>query len=60
MVVVMMLLLLYLSVFYILGNEARHFTIKDNTPDNVALGVAPAPVVYNYTVLQGVDVPFVG
>lgn len=44
--------------FAFLGNEARHFTIKDNTAANQAAGIAPAPVVYTYTNIDGLS--FVG
>ncbi|KAK3095292.1 hypothetical protein FSP39_012895, partial [Pinctada imbricata] len=37
------------------GNEARHFTLKDNTVANVNAGVAPATVAPTYTTNAGVS-----
>lgn len=46
------------NTFCILGNEARHFTLKDDTTPNRNAATAPAVVPPTYTTIDGLS--FVG
>ena len=43
-----------------LGNEAGHFKLKEDTSANRLAATPPPDIVYTYTNLPGVNVPFVG
>ena len=44
----------------VLGNEARHFTLKEDTTANKNLGTTAAPPTYSYIHLFGTNISFVG
>jgi len=48
-------------VLSVLGNEAKHITMKNATSANEVAAAVPAPANYTYTTLSvsGVDVSFV-
>ena len=52
--------LIYVWNIIIIGNEARHFTVKEDTPSVRSDAEPPETTNYNYTSLLGVSVPFVG
>ena len=47
-----------LTIVYV-GNEARHFSAKEDTVSSRNAAVAPAGATYSYTNLPGIDVPFI-
>jgi len=42
------------------GNEAGHYKLKEDTSANRLTATPPPDVVYSYTNLLGIEVPFVG
>ena len=42
------------------GNEAGHHKLKEDTSANRLAATPPPDVVYSYTNLLGIEVPFVG
>ncbi|KAK3582849.1 hypothetical protein CHS0354_039999 [Potamilus streckersoni] len=41
------------------GNEGRHFTLKENTDENIAVALPPPPVNYTYTMIPETNISYI-
>ncbi|KAL3880478.1 hypothetical protein ACJMK2_032714, partial [Sinanodonta woodiana] len=41
------------------GNEGRHFTLKENTDENIAAALPPPPINYTYSTIPGTNITYI-